>query len=113
MVCLSQKSYPQVFFPKKPCMVSYFLMFLVYLPNEKAIVQLLLNPSLQFYQNTICISRFKVKCSMGWMVIFISVLLMIPNNFRNIWIFVQALHIKLGHALGKYILWRPFFGVTM
>jgi len=100
------------FSPKKPCMVSYFLMFLVYLPNEKAIVQLLLNPSLQFYWNTICILKLKVKGSMGWMVIFISVLLMIPNNSHNIWIFVQALHKKLGHAPSKYILWRPFFCVT-
>jgi hypothetical protein len=34
--------------------------------------------------------------------------LMIPNNFCNIWIFVQALHGKLGHAPGKYILWSLF-----
>jgi hypothetical protein len=99
------------FFPKKPCMVSYFLMFFVYLPS--AIVQLLLNPSFQFYHNTICISRFKVKYSMGWTTIFINVFLMIPNNFCNIWIFVQALHGKLGHAPRKYILWCPFFCITL
>jgi hypothetical protein len=54
------------FFPKKLCRVSYFFMFLIYLPSGKAIVQLLLSPSLQFYRNTICISRYKVICSMGW-----------------------------------------------
>jgi hypothetical protein len=91
------------FFPNKSCMVTYFFMFLVYLPSGKAIVKLLLNPRLQLYQNRIFISRFqwlkfKVKFSMGWTANFMSVFLMIPNYFCNIQILVQVLHIKLGHA---------------
>ncbi len=100
---LSQKIISTSFFSNKSCMVPYFLMFLVQLPSGKAIVQLLLNPRLRLYQNGISISRFqqlrfKVKCSMGWTTNFMSVLLMIPNNFCNIQILVQVLHIKLGHV---------------
>jgi hypothetical protein len=92
---LNQKIISTSFFSKKTCMVPYFFMFFVYLLNSKAIVQPLVNPSLQFYWNTIYILgfpwlRFKVKCSMGWTTIFLmGVLLMILNNVHNIWILAQ------------------------
>jgi len=104
MVYWIKKIISRSFFSKKTCMVPYFLMFFIYLLNSKAIVQPLLNPRLQFYWNAIYILgfpwlRFKVKCSMDWTAIFfMGVLLMIPNNFHNIWILAQALHRKLGHA---------------
>ncbi len=78
-------------------------MFLIYLPSGQAVVQSILNPSLQLWKNVTCILRFMwlkvtIKCSMGQSTIPMGVLLMIPISFCNIWILTQTFHVKLGNA---------------
>jgi hypothetical protein len=102
---LNQKIISSSFFSKNTCMVPFFFfLFFIYLLNSKAIVQPLLNLSLQFYWNGIYILgfpwlRFKVKCSMGWLPYSWWVCSWWYQTIStNIRILLQVLHRKLGHA---------------
>jgi len=117
MVYWIKKSFLQASFPRIHAWYHIFFMFFIYLLNSKAIVQPLLNLSLQFYWNAIYILgfpwlRFKVKCSMGWLPYSWWVCSWWYQTIStNIRILLQVLHRKLGHA--PSIFWFGLLQIIM
>jgi hypothetical protein len=57
--------------------------------------------------------KVMIKCSMGQSTIFTGVFLMIPNNFYNVWIFVQTFHEKLSNAFLFFLFGMPMITTTI